>query len=150
MKLFRVAACCVLVAFATGVATPQTQAGMIVGAWNCSSEIPDGVVSGRMVYNADGTTDSVLTIDLDLQDGNAIAEIQTKSTWELTGPGYIQEQIVEAKVISAKFEGQDMSESVREEIASGLLQPLGPSTIEISSTRMVLVDEQDVHTVCTR
>lgn len=150
MKIFRVAACCVLGAFATGVATPQTQAEMIVGAWNCSSDITDGTVSGRMVYNADGMTDSVLTLDMNLEAGKAVAEIETRSTWRLTSPGYIQEQIISAKVVSAKLNGEDLPEAVRKDIGAGLLEELGPSTIEISSTQMVLVDELDVRTVCTR
>ena len=51
MKMVRMAACCAVAAFAAGVATPQTQAEMIVGAWNCSSDTTDGETDGG---DADG------------------------------------------------------------------------------------------------
>lgn len=150
MKIVRMAACCTLVAFATGVATPQTQAELIVGAWACSSDIVNGVVHGQMVYKADGTTDSLLTIDVDVDGGNLVAVVDTKSSWKLTGGGMIEEQILGAVVTSAKVDGADLPEEVRASIEESMLEELGPSTIELSSKQMVLVDGEGTRTVCTR
>lgn len=150
MRTVRLAACCAVVAFATGVATPQTQAGMIVGAWNCAADAGGGVVKGRMVYNADGSTDSALTIDLDTDEGNLVAEVETRSSWKLTGDGVIEEQILEAIVNSAKLDGEDLPEGIRADIEDSLLEELGPSTIELSPTQMVLVDGEGTRTVCMR
>ncbi len=150
MKIVRMATCCAVVAFATGVATPQTQAEMIVGAWNCSADAEGGVVTGRMTYNADGSTDSALTIDLDVDGENLIAQVETKSSWKLTGGGVIEEQILEAVVNSAKVDGVDLPEAVRVSIEDSMMEELGPSTIELTSTQMVLVDGEGTRTVCTR
>lgn len=150
MKIFGMAACCAVAVFATGTAMPQTQAEMIVGAWNCSADTEDGVVSGQMVYKADGTTDAVLKIEMDIDGSNLVAQVGTKSSWKLPGGGVIEEQILEAVLYSARVDGVDLPEDVRADIEDSLVEELGPSSIELSSTQMVLVDEQGTRTVCTR
>ena len=129
-----------MVAFATGAATSQTQAEMVTGVWNCSSQTPGGLVAGQMTYKADGTTQSVLTLTADIDGGKLEAQLDATSTWQLLGGGLIREQITSITARSAKLDGEDLPESVLTEIAENGNQEPSNSTIELSASQMVLVD----------
>ena len=139
-----------MVAFATGAATSQTQAEMVTGVWNCSSQTPGGLVAGQMTYKADGTTQSVLTLTADIDGGKLEAQLDATSTWQLLGGGLIREQITSITARSAKLDGEDLPESVLTEIAENGKQEPSNSTIELSASQMVLVDGEGTRTVCGR
>jgi|JI10StandDraft_1071094.scaffolds.fasta_scaffold23750_4 hypothetical protein len=139
-----------MVAFATGAATSQTQAEMVTGVWNCSSQTPGGLVAGQMTYKADGTTQSVLTLTADIDGGKLEAQLDATSTWQLLGGGLIREQITSITARSAKLDGEDLPESVLTEIAENGNQEPSNSTIELSASQMVLVDGEGTRTVCGR
>mgnify|MGYP000936467257 FL=1 len=139
-----------MVAFATGAATSQTQAQMVTGVWNCSSQTPGGLVAGQMTYKADGTTQSVLTLTADIDGGKLEAQLDATSTWQLLGGGLIREQITSITARSAKLDGEDLPESVLTEIAENGNQEPSNSTIELSASQMVLVDGEGTRTVCGR
>lgn len=139
-----------MVAFATGAAASQTQAEMITGVWSCSSQTPDGIVTGQMTYKADGTTESALTLTSDIDGGRLEAQLDATSTWQLLGGGLIREQILGIRARSAKLDGEDLPESVLTEIAAGGSQEPSNSTIELSASQMVLVDGEGTRTICGR
>ena len=139
-----------MVASATGAATSQTQAEMVTGVWNCSSQTPGGLVAGQMTYKADGTTQSVLTPTADIDGGKLEAQLDATSTWQLLGGGLIREQITSITARSAKLDGEDLPESVLTEIAENGNQEPSNSTIELSASQMVLVDGEGTRTVCGR
>ena len=139
-----------MVAFATGAATSQTQAEMVTGVWNCSSQTQGGLVAGQMTYKADGTTQSVLTLTADIDGGKLEAQLDATSTWQLLGGGLIREQITSITARSAKLDGEDLPESVLTEIAENGNQEPSNSTIELSASQMVLVDGEGTRTVCGR
>ena len=109
-----------MVAFATGAATSQTQAEMVTGVWNCSSQTPGGLVAGQMTYKADGTTQSVLTLTADIDGGKLEAQLDATSTWQLLGGGLIREQITSITARSAKLDGEDLPEKSHEIVKAGI------------------------------
>ena len=97
MKIVRTVACAVaMVVLATGVASPQTQAAQIAGAWTCAAITANSVVSGQMTYNTDGTMDSNVSVNAEFEEGNLELLVTSKSTWKLKGDGLIEEQILTA------------------------------------------------------
>lgn len=153
MKIIRTAACAVALAtFATGVATPQTQAqaSQIVGKWLCTASTPDGFVSGSMTYNADGTMDAQVSVDAEFDDGTIELEVVTKSSWKLIGDGLIEELILSATAISGTFDGEILPASELTLFGENVPKDVGQSTVKVSAKELVMVDAEGTQTFCNR
>ena len=151
MKVIRTAACAVaLVACATGVATSQTQASQIVGKWTCAAITLDSIVSGQMTYNADGTMDANVSVDVEFGDGIIELQVVTKSSWKLVGDGLIEEQILSATATSGTFEGETLQASDLAVFGDSVPKDVGRSTVEVSAKDLVMVDGEGTRTTCNR
>jgi len=151
MRVGVLAVCGVAMAtFATGVATSQTQADLVTGAWACSADTADGVVAGQMNYKPDGTMDAAVTVTMDMGGATMTVDVTAKSTWKLLGGGLIEEQILSANATGGRVGDEALPESMLAMVSEGVPKDLGTSTIEVSSGQMVLVDGEGTRTVCTR
>lgn len=146
----RVAACAVAAVMASGVATPQTQANLVVGKWTCVAFTLESTVSGEMTYNADGTMDSNVTLDAEFEEGTMALQIVTKSSWKLVDDGLIEEQIISAIATSGTFEGEPLPAEDLAAFSDGVPKEAGTSTIEVSAKEMTLIDGEGTRTICDR
>jgi len=132
-------------------AEAQQPSAIILGRWACSGSTPDGLVSSQMVYNANGTTDSLFVMGQG--EGSEIVEVilRTESTWRLPGDGTLHERMTRVDVIRFMVGGQIVDNSrvgslgddlMKEELVSGSLQ--------ITANNMSMIDEKGTRTTCVR
>ena len=143
-------AACVLAACPLA-AEAQQQTQMILGRWACTAITPDGLISAQMVYKADGTTDSVMTLGVGEGAESIEAIFRTKSTWRLPGDATLRELITAVDVITFNVDGKEVGNEVlgsfrdelmREELQSGSLQ--------MTATSFTMVDAEGTRTSCVR
>jgi hypothetical protein len=151
MKVIRTAVCAAaLVIVATGVATSQTQANQIVGAWTCAAITAGSVVAGNMTYNANGTMDSNVSVNIEFEEGELVIMVVTKSSWKLTSDGLIEEQILSAAATSGTFAGKALGADDLAQFGDSVPKDISRSTVEVSADEMTLVDGEGTQTICAR
>lgn len=151
MKVVRTVACAAaMVVLATGVASPQTQAVQIAGAWTCAAITANTVVSGQMTYNADGTMDANVSVNVELEDGELDLLVTSKSTWKLRDDGLIEEQILSATATSGTFAGKALAADDLADFSDDVPKEAGTSTVEVSADKMTLIDGGGTRTTCVR
>ena len=140
-----------LAGLAACASAPQTADQVIVGKWNCSANTPDGKISGPMTYHSDGTTTFVLTFDSIMEGTSVIIVADGSSVWEIPAEGKIREAIKSIEIRSAKMGGQDIPPSMLGDIEDSMVDAeLSESSLEVSRSDMVLVDQEGTRTVCKR
>ncbi len=151
MKIVRTVACAAaMVVCATGVASPQTQAAQIAGKWTCAAIAANSVVAGDMTYNADGTMDSNVSVNVEFEDGELDLMVTSKSTWKLKGDGLIEEQILSATATSGTFAGKPLAAADLAGFSDDVPKEPGTSTVEVSADKMTLIDGGGTQTICAR
>ncbi len=151
MKIWKTLVAASLFAACPLAAEAQQQSQMILGRWACTAITTDGLISAQMVYNADGTTDSIMTLGAGEGASAIEAVFRTKSTWRLPGDATLREVITDVDVITFKVDGEEVgddaldafkTELMREELQSGGLQ--------MTATDFSMVDSEGTLTTCIR
>ena len=151
MKIWKMLVTASLLAACPLAAEAQPQSQMILGRWACTAITADGLISAQMVYNADGTTDSVITLGAGEGATTIESVFRTKSTWRLPGDATLRELITDVDVITFKVDGEEVgdealdafkAELMREELQSGALQ--------MTETSFTMVDSEGTRTSCIR
>lgn len=150
MRIVRAAACAAVLVCGSGVASSQTQASQIVGAWNCHAETSESVVAGMMTYNADGTMDSNVAVTAKFEEGELALQVVSRSSWKLVGDGLIEEAILSATATSGTFAGQALPASDLASFNDDVPKEPGTSTVVVTEKKLVLIDGEETVTACTR
>lgn len=132
-------------------AEAQQQSQMILGRWACTAITTDGLISAQMVYNADGTTDSIMTLGSG-EGATAIEAIfRTRSTWRLPGDATLRELITDVDVITFKVDGKEVGEETLDAFETELMrEELQSGALQMTATSFTMVDSEGTRTSCIR
>lgn len=151
MKIWKTLVTAGLFAASPLAAEAQQQSQMILGRWACTAITTDGLISAQMVYNPDGTTDSVITLGAGEGAATIEAVFRTKSTWRLPGDATLRELITAVDVITFKVDGEEVGDDALEAFETELMrEELQSGALQMTETSFSMVDSEGTRTSCIR